>query len=271
MYELGLRHTTGKLTIQIGEKGRLPFDISTIRTILFKRNEAGFISARRSLIAALAEGLEQGSDPVTSTRIWLEMPGAEPDTPELASLEDEPGFLEQLADMEVGLTDITQTAERGSSILEEITQVMSRGTERIQGLPATGNYSSAKLAAANMVAEELRDPSIRLNIVAQDFKNHVERITPGVEYMLQEGARDPEQLREAPEFLKSIYILISVADESASNAEHFAGSLKAPAAATRMMRKVAESIRQSTLSMAHSFRRVAMWKELADKIREYPK
>lgn len=34
MYELGLRHTTGRVTIQIGEKGRLPFDVASIRTII---------------------------------------------------------------------------------------------------------------------------------------------------------------------------------------------------------------------------------------------
>lgn len=28
MYELGLRHATGKLTIQLGERDRLPFDVS---------------------------------------------------------------------------------------------------------------------------------------------------------------------------------------------------------------------------------------------------
>jgi hypothetical protein len=40
MHELGLRHTTDKLTIQIGERGRLPFDVSTIRTIQFVRTES---------------------------------------------------------------------------------------------------------------------------------------------------------------------------------------------------------------------------------------
>src|SRR3954466_7549025 len=38
MYELGLRHTVNKLTIQIGEYGQVPFDIKNIRTILFSRS-----------------------------------------------------------------------------------------------------------------------------------------------------------------------------------------------------------------------------------------
>jgi hypothetical protein len=230
MYELGLRHTTGKLTIQIGEKGRLPFDISTIRTILFKRSEAGFVSAKRSLIAALAEGLEQGSDPVTATRVWLEIPGTQSanltnELDDQSATEDEPGFLEQLAEMETGIADMTQTIVRGSSILEEITQVLQNGTQRILNLPSAANYSALKLAAANQVAQELHDPSVRLNIVAQDFKNQIERVTPGVEYLLQEAEKSPEQLIEAPDFLGSIYNLISVSEESAISSEKFAKSM----------------------------------------------
>ena len=56
MYELGLRHTRDKLTVQIGEYGRLPFDISTIRTIQFSQSPMGLINAREELIHVLEEG-----------------------------------------------------------------------------------------------------------------------------------------------------------------------------------------------------------------------
>lgn len=101
MYELGLRHTTGKLTIQIGERGKLPFDVSVIRTILFKRSEDGLVQARRKLTAAIGAGLESGGDPVAATRIWFEAPSL---LPAIATAtanqplddDDEPGFLEKL-------------------------------------------------------------------------------------------------------------------------------------------------------------------------------
>lgn len=271
MYELGLRHTTGKLTVQIGEKGKLPFDISTIRTILFKRTEAGLISAKRSLIAALAEGLEQGSDPVTATRIWLEMPsienGIESHNPDvLDELNGQPGFLEQLADMEGGLADMTQTTIRGSAILEEISSILNNGTQRIQDLPVTANYSAQKLAAANQIAQELQDPSVRLNIVAQDFRNHVDRTAPGVEYLLQEAIKNPDQLAQAPDFLEAFISLISVADTVASNSETFAKTIEQSGAATRMMKRVSDSIRNSTLSMSRTARKIESWKKLVDQI-----
>lgn len=271
MYELGLRHTTGKLTFQIGEKERLPFDVTTIRTILFKRSEAGLVSAKRSLIAAIAEGLEHGTDPVSSTRVWLEVPGAEiPTHSKPADLEgedeDEPGFLERLADMELGLADIAQTSERSFSILEEITQVVRNGTDKINAIPAAQNYSSLKLAAVNKVASELNDPAVRLSIVSQEFHRNVDRIVPGIEYLLAEAANNPEQIKDAPNFLISVYTLVAVSEEAANNAAAFADSLEHSANATRLMKRVTSSIRKSTLSMVSTFRRVAAWKPLADRV-----
>lgn len=270
MYELGLRHTTGKLTIQIGEKGKLPFDVSTIRTILFKRTEAGLISAKRSLIASLAEGLERGSDPVTATRVWLEIPGTETVSSDASGSDssDEPlGFLEQLADMEVGLADMTQTSARGSAILEEISAILADGTERIQSLPVTANYSSQKLTAANLVAQRLQEPAVRMNIVAQDYMRHVERIEPGLRYLLSEAAKDPERVAEAAEFLGSLDALFSAADTSAESSDSFAETLGATGSATRLMKRVTDSIRNSVLLMSRAARRVGSWRELVETLK----
>ena len=58
MYELGLRHTRDMITLQIGEYERLPFDVNTIRTIQFRRTEAGLMDARESLVEALHASLQ---------------------------------------------------------------------------------------------------------------------------------------------------------------------------------------------------------------------
>ncbi|HTA13838.1 MAG TPA: hypothetical protein VK781_03180 [Solirubrobacteraceae bacterium] len=70
MYELGLRHTRDKLTVQIGEFGRLPFDVNMIRTIQFSSSPFGLISAREDLRQVLEAGLSGEFDPVTATRLW---------------------------------------------------------------------------------------------------------------------------------------------------------------------------------------------------------
>ena len=63
-YELGIRHTLNKPVIQIIEKGeRLPFDISSIRTIIFDhRDLESVFNTKEALIKAI-EALDNSSDP----------------------------------------------------------------------------------------------------------------------------------------------------------------------------------------------------------------
>lgn len=275
MYELGLRHTTGKLTFQIGERDRLPFDISTIRTILFKRTEAGFVSAKRSLIAAIAEGLQQGADPVASTRIWFEMADSEDDEKQgsynfafspLEIEDEEPGFLEKLADTESGINEITSTLERGAVIFTEIAEVLGEGVKKINEIPQSGNYSSVKLTIANTTAQKLEGPAIRLKIVAKDFQSHFDRASPGMEYLLTELLKNPSQAKESTEFLKSISGLVDAAEESTNFSIEFIRELDNSGNATRLMTKVNKSIKQSITSISITSKSIASWKSIIQKI-----
>src|SRR5262249_31637457 len=73
MYELGLRHTRNKLTVQLGEYSRLPFDVNVIRTVMFSRSENGLINARKELQQLLETGLADEWDPVSATRVWNDL------------------------------------------------------------------------------------------------------------------------------------------------------------------------------------------------------
>lgn len=273
MYELGLRHTTGKMTLQIGERNRLPFDVSTIRTILFKRTEVGFIEAKRSLVRALAEGLESGGDPVSATRVWFEISQGkyearsdETDEEPLTGEDDEPGFLELIAATESGITDIGQTLDTGGSILGEISRVLEDGTAKINALPTSGNYSAAKLAVANRIAASLEDPALKLRIVAQDYAKHVEQASPGMLYMLQELIRSPEQLQEAGDFPTQIKGLVVAAATQMESASEFIATMRRSGNATRSMKKVTASIAQSTEKIRDTSGVIASWRSLVDEI-----
>lgn len=69
MYELGLRHITGKPTIHIGEAGQLPFDIASIRTIRYQRRRSHLAAARREIESALEAGLRDGFELLTPARV----------------------------------------------------------------------------------------------------------------------------------------------------------------------------------------------------------
>lgn len=69
MYELGIRHVTGKCTLQVGETGRLPFDINTIRTVPFRRTPAGLIAARKKLNGLIGVSLANGCKSSIAARV----------------------------------------------------------------------------------------------------------------------------------------------------------------------------------------------------------
>lgn len=277
MYELGLRHTTGKLTFQIGERDRLPFDVSTIRTILFKRTAAGFVSAKRALIAAIAEGLEQGADPVAATRVWFEISSPEEKNNGFSkeeidlkfdseNEEEEPGFLEKIADTESGITEIAATLDRGTAIITEIGNILHDGAKKIQEIPQAGNYSALKLNAANSIAQKLEDPAIRLKMVSQDYKNHVKLVTPGMEYMLAQLANDPKEAEEARDFIIGVISFAEAAESSSASSEDFVESLEPTGNATRMMTRVTKSIKESIASIGQTSKKTNLWKTLAERI-----
>ena len=208
MYELGLRHTTGKVTIQIGEKGRLPFDVAAIRTIMFKRTEAGLVQARKDLSKSLAANLDTGGDPVAATRIWFEAPLSEREETHPASEEtasekiedDSPGFLELLAEMETGTQSMTQTMGAAASVIEDISAVYTDATARIREADARGAGASARLAIAELTATKLNEQAARLEVISGEYARTVERIEPGIQYLLGRLADGPDQLASVPDF-----------------------------------------------------------------------
>ena len=142
MYELGYRHVTGLCTIQIGEVGRLPFDISTIRTIQFKRSPAGLVAARNKLVTAIGHSLAHGCPPTTAGRIMrlreTRLDGATFDAQAQAesvvvseepSNDDALGILEAAVEIEEGGPDLSRR-------LGELTEMIGSVGEVTRNHPA---------------------------------------------------------------------------------------------------------------------------------------
>jgi hypothetical protein len=261
MYELGLRHTTGKLTIQIGERERLPFDVSSIRTIMFRRSEGGLVEARRSVIQALANGLQSGGDHVTATRVWFEEDQNKIETDEVDDEFDEPGFLEKIADSEEGMAAIHQTLQTATSIVLEISKILSRETVDVQ------NKSTAeKLLSANRVAAFLEEPSSRLRITVSEYSRIIDRIEPGIIYLLGRLAMEQEGSSEASDFVKQIDGFISAASSSIDSTIGFKQSVENLGKVARSLNQVNRGISVSLQSFIDSSQKVVNWRKLLEPI-----
>jgi len=161
MYELGLRHTRDKLTIQLGEYGRLPFDVNTIRTISFSRSRIGLIDARNELIRVLAAGLGGDYDPVTATRVWNETSRSEEVADNLnddaaavqtAAPEDERGFIDVMAAAEEQVEALSPALEEIGSEIVEMGELAERSAELMSRSDAAGKGMRGRLQITTQFA-----------------------------------------------------------------------------------------------------------------------
>ncbi len=282
MYELGLRHTTGKLTIQIGETGRLPFDIGMIRTIRFARTELGLIEARDELIEAIRAGLEDRFDPVTATRVWNESlaqqapePSIEtaaaalaPPGQEITHGEDEgPGFLDLLAEAEASFPLAAEKIEETGNILTEMNSLMTEATAEVERSDARGGGSGARLLIANRLADSLTSLAERLEEVAQSYADRMNQVDPGISYVISELERDPSQLAEAPEFPAQLGMLAGATREGLQSAEELAEVVEGIGAITRRLREPSRRISRALRDFSEASQIIFSWD---DRIKRLP-
>jgi hypothetical protein len=280
MYELGLRHTTGRVTVQIGERGRLPFDVAAIRTIMFKRTEAGLVQARKDLSKALAANLDTGGDPVTATRIWFEAPSvglreSEPASPAAvvaddSGADDTPGFLEVLAEMETGTQSLVQTMVAAASIIGDIGAVYTEATASVRQAEARGGGASAKLAIAELTARKLSEQASRLEVVSGEFSRTVDRIEPGIQYLLGRLAEEPDQLAEVPDFPQQIKNLCDAARSSIDGSNTMRANAIEIGKASRSLKRAGERLAPSFKRFADTSNRVADWSKLLERLPVLP-
>jgi hypothetical protein len=267
MYELGLRHTTGRLTIQIGEKDRLPFDVSTIRTILFRRSEGGLIDARRRLTEAIATGLKSGGDPVSATRIWFEPPALPVEVKEVGPQDsphdDQPGFLELQAEMIEGLLGSTATLQTITNVYQEITALTTEATGRIdRHNKTTGAAPRAKVELTNRFADQLEEPAGRLEVLAGEYKNLLDRMRPGMAYTLGVYREKPSVLGNDTSFPAMVKTLANSARTALETTVRFRQSVLETGEATRSLRKVSARIAASLQILVDSLKNFEEWERL---------
>lgn len=228
MYELGLRHTTGRLTLQIGEIDRLPFDITTIRTIMFKRTPGGLILARRSLAEALAAGIEGRFSQISATRVWLEAASVEAFAEENVSdaITDEPGFLEMLEDMDSGRADMAATMSALGNVIGEIGAFTREATLALENAGGGAATYAERILISNKLAEKISDPAGRIEILTKSLVDSIEKSDPGTKYQIKALSAESSEAGDATlQTLKKLFLSIL---EGFSTTENYRNSLAGP-------------------------------------------
>ncbi len=187
---------------------------------------------------------------------------------ETATEDDSPGFLELLADMEVGNQSLSQTISATTVILQDITAIYAEATTSVREADARGDGAAIRLAIANRTASKLGETASRFEVASGDYENTVERIEPGLVYLLTRLAEDPTQLAAAPNLPAQIKGFAEAVRASMESALDMRATTLEIGKASRSMRQVSHRLANSLKKFADISGRVSRWSDLADKIPE---
>lgn len=268
MYELGLRHITGKPTIHIGEAGQLPFDIASIRTIRYQRTRSHLAGARKEIESALEAGLRDGFELLTPARVLRGLQTG--DGPASASEvgdggqgedEDSPGLLDDFAVIEDGLGEIAADMEAITKTIETIGALTEQSGTELLDLTQANAPISARLAAVVRYAETISAPAGELNAVAAAFTERMATLDSGVRAALAliEMTPPDERGAGAEEFLEQLMSLDEAAQDGLAQIGSFGTSAGAMVRVSRHLRKPVKEISTAVKQLTSAITRMGEW------------
>ncbi|MGW7580930.1 hypothetical protein ACWGKU_33680 [Kitasatospora sp. NPDC054768] len=175
MYELGLRHSTDRPVIHLGEIDHLRFDVAPIPVIRFERSAIGMINAREELTEALARAMRKGIGPLTeaSAPQGQRVPttkaspdaGNEPDDPG----EESPGLIERFAELEPDLAAMSRDLTAMTELITDVAELTEQLGPELQRVALDGSPMDVRLAVTQRLAAALSGPSAELREHAYRF------------------------------------------------------------------------------------------------------
>lgn len=269
MYELGIRHVTGKCTLQIGEKSRLPFDVNTIRTVQFKRTPSGLVTARRKLQEHIGQSLANGCKPSAAARIMGQSvgadfdsgPGVQPEGPDdEPDIEDEAteepmGLLDALAELEISLPELDGRTRSMTALTKQIADLTTKYTPRVQN----ATKPAQRLGIAAQYARELQPMAYEFDQESVEFSSRVTVLSLAVDTLIDHIESNEPGQEGAAEMLDGITTLATASKEARVPTATYRDSVAGLEGISRELRPVVRLLRGALDRTIDGFDRVAAW------------
>jgi hypothetical protein len=248
MYELGLRHTRDKLTVQIGEFGRLPFDVSTIRTIQFSRSPVGLITARDELIQVLETGIRGDYDPVAATSVWNRSGSPRDEAGDASAAQQfapqtdgnvavEQDFLDILAEAEEQQEALPAALEAVGNIVGELGALAERATEEMARSDAAGKGMRGRLNVVTRYAQSVDAIAGRLDEAVGTYESILMAVSAAAIVIIKKMETDPDAREEGREFGMLTRRAAAASRDAMASLAGLVDSIKVNAAASRVLRE----------------------------------
>ncbi|GAB2698461.1 hypothetical protein [Kitasatospora kifunensis] len=266
-YEIGIRHLTGKPIIHIGEHGQLPFDLSLVRTIMFKRSRNGLVKARRDLESALEGALHNGFEPLTPARILFGLPAAvplpaaeaEPDDPEA------PGLIDRFARVEEQMVAMVETTEAIAGFMTAITESALQIGPVMERASQPGVPMSAWLPAMTELGKAMAEPATGLREACTRFAGQMVEMDAAAQTAFDViAAMPPEQRTGSPTgFLEQMVSIAESTHEVVGVLGEVEVGMRWLAKMSRELRAPGRDISAAVKQVSGAMARIADWERQA--------
>lgn len=272
MYELGLRHTVDKLTVQIGEFDSLPFDVQGLRTIQFSRSPHGLIQARNKLAQALSIGLADHGELLPATRLWLEVE-SRPNPQAVMDLNndaqavnpaDEPGMIDQMATVMDLLPRLTSTTQRIAQAITDIGQNAQGLGPEMEAANIRQASPKERFALIDKLAASLEAPADRLVTSVRDFEETLNQADSAIVGVISYWGRHPGQADDdVLAFFDSIEVLAENSREGITGMSSMLPGLSMMSQLSRTLRRPAGKIEQAVNGFVEAAAKLDRWAQLS--------
>ncbi|MFJ7911485.1 toll/interleukin-1 receptor domain-containing protein [Kitasatospora sp. NPDC096204] len=204
----------------------------------------------RRAINDLASRLKQIIDtaqvaPILSLPVTVGGPGSEVEN------QDEPGFLDVMAEAEVAMPKWAETLLAISEVTREIGEKAQQATVDMGDSDTHGGGFAGRLAAAHRLKDSLEDPISRYVELSSKYSAELVAIDPGILAVIRlasEGGLVGDDARAVRDFFAVILGLVEASRETFPKLEQLLESVKIPARQSSVLRsslnKLQSAIRQ---------------------------
>lgn len=277
MYELGLRHSIqDKITIQVGEYGLLPFDVTTIRTIQFKRTTVGLISVRDGLTMSIRAALQGGGTPIRATTVFASGATVAParlaeDLARSARDDDSegedtgPGFLDILVEGEASTDNLSVVLGTANDLMLEVGEITGLATERINSADAAKKGFAGRLLVMRELAKELSGPANAFEVAANEFYVDTQNMDAMVRFIAGRYESGEQEIDEDGQALiGSVIGLSDAAEQSSAGVLAFRDGTRGLAKMANDLRPTAKILSGAAGRFIEGFELIMEWRSLLE-------
>jgi hypothetical protein len=183
-------------------------------------------------------------------------------------MDESPGLIDSLADMESAFPQLTETLEAISDQIKATGDVATQGAADIDQADARGKGFAGRLAIARRVSSDLSEPAEAIWADGNTFASLIHTIDQGMRLLIEripaEVEDNPDDIPEACEFFKTVRDLAEATQEGLSSIESMIETMAPLESMSRDMRPPLKRMRQGLTVMLEAREVADEWVRLVD-------